>query len=351
MDDSQIYVPLEAVPPADSESGEGAAPAALIALERETGSTRWSYPVASQLPPLLTRGVVLVAAANEIHAVGLRDGQRQWGIPLDAAVREPMISRGALLLALTGADQLVAFDLDRRHVVWQRAIGESGRVFMTADDHAVYIAAESGRATRINLADGSTAWDRRLDGVLSQPTIDRDRLILGSDPQNERAVRGSLWALDAKSGLDKWHVEGGFLAGAVVGSAVEDDTLYVVSKDNFLRSLDRDTGSQQWKKPVGTRPLFPPRLFEGVVAVTGLTPALSAFLAKDGKPVSTWAAPANALLQGQPLVDLPQPFRVNIVVLLRDSRVFGLTSTEMLFKSPALVPRSTLPGRSLSREQ
>jgi outer membrane protein assembly factor BamB len=351
MDDTQIYVPLEATPPRDSENGDGAAPAVLIALDRETGSTQWSYPVGSQLPPLLTHGLVLVAASNEIHGVDPRDGQRQWNFGLDAAVRAPMMSRGALVLALLEGNQLVAFDIERGAVAWRSAIGESGSVLMTADDQAVYLATENGRAIRVNLADGSKEWERPLDGVLSPPTIDRDRLYVGADPPaEERRSRGSLWALDAKSGRDKWQVQGHYLGGAVVGSASDGDTLYVLSKDNFLRSLERETGNQRWKKPVGTRPFFPPRLFEGAVAVTGLAPVLSTFVAKDGKPVSTWVAPANALLQGEPLVDLPEPFRVNIVVLLRDGRILGLRSTAMLFRSPPPVPLAALPGRPLARE-
>ena len=345
IDNAQVYVPLEAVAALDEENADGARPAMLVAVDRETGATRWTYPVASQLPPALTNGVVVVAASDQLHAVGPRDGQPQWKIPLARPVRAPMISRGALLLTLQG-DELVAFNIERRAVAWQRAIGESGSVLMTADDEAVYAATEAGRVIRVNLSDGSLQWEQTLEGVLSEPTIDRDRLFVGSN-----ANRGSLWSLDAQDGEQDWRVRGRFLTAPVVGTAVDSDVLYVVSKDTFLRALRRNTGNQLWKKPAGTQLILPPRVFEGVVAVTGLSPVLSAFLSKNGTAASTWTGPPNALLQGPPLIETPQPFRVNIVVLLRNGQIFGLKSTEMLFKTPAPTQFKALPGRSLPREE
>ena len=66
--------------------------------------------------------------------------------------------------------------------------------------------------------------------------------------------------------------------------------------------------------------------------------------------MSTWAAPADALLAGPPLIDAPRPLAVSIVVVFRDGQVFGLRSTEMMLKEPALAPFTALPGRVLSRE-
>lgn len=100
----------------------------------------------------------------------------------------------------------------------------------------------------------------------------------------------------------------------------------------------------------GHAPAFPPRVLDGVVAVVGVSPTLSTFRADNGSPVSTWAFPADLLLQGAPLIDRPAPYRVSIVAVFRDGQVFGLRSTEMLFKEAAPVPLTTLPGRAVPRE-
>src|SRR5678815_908813 len=69
-----------------------------------------------------------------------------------------------------------------------------------------------------------------------------------------------------------------------------------------------------------------------------------------GKAVSSWPGPADALLQGPPLIDEPKPFTVSIVLVFRDGQMIGLRSTEMLFREAAVVPLTVLPGRALARE-
>jgi hypothetical protein len=186
--------------------------------------------------------------------------------------------------------------------------------------------------------------ESRLAGELSEPTIDGDRLFVGSN-----ADLGSLWSLDKRTGKVKWTWGGKVFGGSVVGTVVKGDGLYVTSKDNIVRALSRNDGSQRWKKPAVTRPAFPPRVFSGVVMVIGGS-ALSTFRADGGTPISTWAAPADALFQGPPLIAEPAPLKVTIVVVLREGQVIGLRPTEMLFKDAPLVPLTTLPGRALPRE-
>ena len=188
---------------------------------------------------------------------------------------------------------------------------------------------------------GAAAWPESS----TEPTIDGDRLFVGSN-----ADLGSLWSLDIRTGKVKWAWRGKIFGGSVVGTAVKGNGVYVTSQDNIVRALSRNDGSQRWKKPTVTRPIFPPRVFSGVVMVTGGSPALSTFRADKGTAISTWAAPADALLQGPPLIAEPAPLRVAIVVVLRDGQVIGLRSTEMLFKDAALVPLTTIPGRALPRE-
>ena len=344
MDDRTVYVPLEDAARAADE--EKCTPASLIALARDTGIDRWTSFVPSCFPPVLTHGLIAVATGNEIQALEPKNGLRLWSVTLERPVRAPMIATGSLLLAMLEGDELFGIDVEKRAVVWRRSVGESGPLQMTADDQAAYVATSAGRVTRIRLSDGSIEQERQLTGELSEPAVDGDRLFVGSD-----ATGGSFWSLDGRTLEDRsrpWR--GRIFGGAVVGSAIKGDRVFVVSKDNIVRALNRGDAGQRWFKPAGGRPLFPPRVLEGVVVVIGGAPALSTFRADNGAPISTWAAPADALLQGPPLIDRPRPFAVSIVVVFRDGQVFGLRSTEMMFKEPPLAPLTALPGRALPRE-
>lgn len=341
MDDHTIYVPLEAIA-RNGEDGPVTAPATLAAVARDTGETRWTEPIASDQPPVLMQGVLLVATASDILAIDPVDGTRMWSVTLDRRVRAPMIARGGLLLAMLEGDNLIAINLEHRSIAWRRSVGESGPLFLTADDEAVYVVAAAGRVSRIPLSGGTTQWEQPLTGELSEPTVDRGQLFVGSR-------EGSMWALDVRNGKTKWFWPPGRI-GAVVGSVVQGNDLYVVSKDLIVRALNRTSGSQRWKQVVGTRPVFPPRALAGVVAVVGYSPTLSTFTTDAGKAVSSWPGSADALLQGPPLIDDPKPFAVSIVMVFRDGQMIGLRSTEMLFREPAVVPITVLPGRALARE-
>ena len=342
MDDRTVYVPLKD----PASAGEACATGSLVALARDTGITRWTSFVPSCFPPVLTHGIIAVATGHEIQALEPKNGLRVWSVTLERPVRAPMIATGSLLLAMLEGDELFGIDVEKRAVAWRRSVGESGPLRMTADDRAAYVATNAGRVTRVELSDGEIGWERPLSGELSEPVVDGDRLFVGSNSKPP-----FFWSLDVQTGKDRarpWR--GRVFGGAVVGSAVKGNRVFVVSQDNIVRALNRGNSNQQWSKAAGARPLFPPRALEGIVVVIGSAPALSTFRADTGAAVSTWAAPPDALLQGPPLIDRPRPLAVSIVVVFRDGQVFGLRSAEMMLKEPALAPFTALPGRVLSRE-
>jgi len=342
MDDTAVYVPVEEVTASTEDGAPPPSPAQLVALDRETGVTRWTSFIATRLPPVLTHGVVVVGTASGLAALDPRTGEHEWNLALDRPARARMVMQGPLLITSLEGGELIAVHLERREVVWRRPVGESDLVSLAADAQAVYLATADSRVVSVSLSDGSERWDRRLDGGLSELVVDRDRVFVGSTTR-------SFWSLDARTGKDKWKWNGIIFGGTIIGAAVQGDNVYVVSWDNIVRALDRGDGAQRWKKPV-TRPLFPPRILNGIVAVVGVSPTLATFRADNGSPVSTWSFPSELLLQGAPLIDAPAPYRVAMVAVFRDGQVFGLRPTEMLFKEAAPVPLTVLPGRPLPRE-
>jgi outer membrane protein assembly factor BamB len=348
MDDDHVYVPLQPV----STTVDGARvvtpdSAAVVALVRGTGQTRWTVPIESSIPPVVDQGRVIVAAATDLLALDADSGKPLWSMPLGGRVRGPMLVRGNLVVALLDPDELIAVRLDTREVAW-RAMAGAKATLMNADDRGVYVTTADSRIVGVRLGDGSVAWQRQLEGTLGQPAVGRDRVLVGSD-------RDSLWALDPESGDGEWTWRRGVFGGDVLGAVVDGDVAYVVSLDNIVRALNRSDGSQLWKRALTTRPIHPPRAFFGTVVVVGLAPPVSTFLAKTGAAVSTWVAPppADAELQGPPLIDEHlKPFGVAMVVILRDGRVLGMRPTAMTFpESPIIPPLKTIPGRVLPPER
>ena len=366
MDVDRVYVPLK--PPLereqDVETPLSASPTApvqptpllanrptgplMVALNRETGIAEWTVSLASTWPPVVGAGVLYVAAEREIRALDATTGRGLWSVALDGALREEMLLHGNLLIVLIEPDLLLGIATDTRTVAWRRPIGEQAAVDLTADDRAVYVATASGRLLRVLLHDGSLEWEARLsESELSEPSVAEDRVLVGTRMGSSRA----FFALDSDSGDVRWVWDARRMGGHPVGSAADDDVIFMAARDNVLRALNRGNGNQRWKHEIGTHAVEPPMTFGGIVIVTGINPTLSTFNAKTGAPISTWLAPASAELQGPPLIDpMLRPFRTSIVVILRDGRVTALRPTAMLFKEPALTPLAALPGRPLQRE-
>jgi outer membrane protein assembly factor BamB len=332
MDASQVYVPLQ----------DGS----LTALDRETGLARWTVKIETALLPVAVGGLVFAVSGEEVHALDPAAGERRWSAPLPGRVRGPLLVRGNLILALTEPDQLVALRIDTREAAWRVPTGP-GNVLMNADERAVYLTTPDSRVLSVRLADGAVAWQRTLSGTLSEPAVSADRVLIGS-------TTDSLWALDPKSGSEKWVWARRAFGGDVIGAAISGKVAYVASKDNVIRALNLGNGHQLWRQDVKTRPLLPPRAFFGTVAVFGLSPRVSTFLAKGGAAVATWAPPppSDTELEGPPLIDEHfKPFRVAMVVVMRDGRVAGIRPTQMTFPEAPAGRFAALPGRPLPRER
>ncbi len=343
MDDDHVYVPLQdVVTLVDGERIAKPGSAAVVALARQTGVERWSAPVPSTIAPVVERGRVFVAAGDVVQALDAATGTLVLTAPLGSAVRAPMVVRGDLLLALTEPDRLTALNLDTREVAWTAVVGP-GPVLMDVDLRAAYLTAPGSRVLCVRLSDGSIAWERTLAGTLGAPAAGRERVLVGS-------TTDSLWALDKDSGDEEWMWPRRVFGGDVIGAALDEDRAYVVSLDNIVRALNGGNGNQLWKTELPTRPTLPPRVFFGTVVVTGIAPAISTYLARDGMPVATWVPPppSDAEPQGPPLIDEHlDPFGVAMVVILRDGRVIGVRPVAMTFPEPAGGPLRFMPGRSL----
>jgi outer membrane protein assembly factor BamB len=324
MDELRAYIPLD---------GEH-----FAAIDRETGATVWTVDVESAWPPLVHDGVIYIAASDELHALDAATGNRLWRVLLPRGAMAPMAMTPAGLIVLSAPDSVLAFKTSDGSLLWARSLGgRSGRVSMAVSATDVYVSLVD-RLVRIAVTDGAIRWDRMLPGEIASAAVARDRVFAGS-------TSNEIYALDPERGRLAWRFRFG---GDVVGIAATSDLVFVVSLDNLVRALNRSNGNQIWKRPLTTRPVAAPQVFDGVVAVAGAD-SVATFNSKTGVPIGTFDAPS--LLRGPPLVDgTPEPFAVSILAVTRDGRAIGLRPVEMMFREKVVEPFAVLPGRPLQKE-
>ena len=350
MDAEHVYIPIQ--------------PEKLVALSRMTGAKVWTRDIESMWPPVVFGNVLYLAASDEIHALDTATGAQRWRVPFETALVAPLTIgavlpdprsgiRGAevqhveVLIATFAKGLVVAYAADDGRMLWTCELGAASRFSPAMDGVRAVFALDDSRAVALRLADGRVEWEQKLEGMLNQPSIARDRIFIGTNTN-------SLFALDNGSGRIAWKWKTG---GDVIGTAADTKGgAYYASLDNVLRAVNRGNGNQRWIKEIPTRPLLPPQIvgdgakYEEIVILTGVTSEVDAFAAKTGAPAGMYMPPSD--LQGGPLIDPElRPYQVAMVVITRDGRAIGLKPSAMLLPEPMNVPFAELLGRRLERER
>lgn len=108
--------------------------------------------------------------------------------------------------------------------------------------------------------------------------------------------RGELRALDAETGKPQWQADTGARIAAGVGS--DGQTSAVVSTGNELLVYER--AALRWRAMLDTRVVTPPLVAGERVFVLGIDRSVSAFDAKDGRPLWTLPRSGDPLTLAQP---------------------------------------------------
>ena len=326
MDDDHIYIPLR--------------DASLVALDRETGVIAWTQQIDTMLPPTVGAGMVFVLANGALQAFDTSDGSVRWSVPFDGAVSAPPVSEGGWLVLTTEPGDVVAFRASDGHLIWRQHVGAPSSHRAALGDDIVCVSLNDNRLVALALESGQIVWEQKLAGTISEPAIAKDRVFVGSSDN-------FFYAFDQDKGTLEWKWRNG---GDVIGAASDGDVVYFASLDNMIRAVNRGNGNQRWTKPTGTRPLFPPVAFGGIVVLPGLMPAITVFAGEKGAVLGSQAAAGN--LVATPLIDRRlKPLHVALVLITREGVVEALRPAALMFRETALVPVQPLPGRPLLRER
>jgi outer membrane protein assembly factor BamB len=325
LDTLHVYVPL-----ADGR---------VVALARQSGAVAWTGAVGAVGAPYPSGERVLVPTRDGIAVLDARTGAPVWIVPVAGAPFGSLVVERGVVAAMADDGRVTALDLATGEVRWSRALGLPAVPALAASAGRLHVAMDDARVVTLATDDGRILWERALEGVLTAPAVNGQRLAVGS-------AANALFGLDAGSGNLAWRWRTG---GDVVGAAVGAGHVYVTALDNRLRALARGSGNQRWQRPLSTRPAHPPIVVGEVVLVSGVSPEIAAFDALTGQALGSYTAPAE--LRGPVLVDpAPRTFDVALALVTRTSLAIGLRPTGLQLAEPPLAPLAELPGRRLLPE-
>lgn len=278
----------------------------LTAYDLDTGESVWTVDCRPTSTPAASHELLFIAEADALSARRQEDGQEVWRLPFAAPLATPLVWDNGWLIVASADGNLMALRATDGKLVWQHALSAHINAPPALAADRVYAPLADGRVVALNVTTGAEKWTRRLGGAVNDMLAVEDRLFAGSDDNY-------FYSIKTSDGVVDWRWRTG---GDVIGVPVIDERrIYFVSKDNLLRALDRNSGSQRWKRELPGRPTRSLVRAGDVLLVSGLAPKVTAYAIKDGTPAGEVASPGE--LAASPFMTeqrgLPQ-----VVIIARD---------------------------------
>jgi outer membrane protein assembly factor BamB len=286
----------------------------------------WSLPAGAELlaEPALDRDLAVFGdAEGTVHAVNLTTKQVLWTFPAgDAVAATPAIAGGRVFVGTDGGN-FHALDLGTGKPLWQLESDDkfpTGAVVPPAadgDDGRVLVNGYDGMARCLRAADGGVVWSYQTESYLngSPAVLDGQsvsfggcdnvlhtiRLADGKEPSKLEldaqvitsvATFGNmvyavnyanqLVAAPARGTKPEWVHEAPDDAFASA-PGVDEQRVYVGSRDQHLHAIDRLSGKPAWKFKTGGDVASAPLVFDDAVVFGSADGRLYAVAKDDGK--------------------------------------------------------------------
>jgi outer membrane protein assembly factor BamB len=305
----------------------------LVAYDLSSGKQLWLMDAHPERAPVAGGGFLFIVEGGALIAIRAADGARVWRTPLDEALAGPPVwSAGWLLAALRGGS-IVALHADDGHQIWRYEVGVPVHAPPAISGARVYLPLQDHRVVALQIETGEPVWERKLGGVPNPILALDDRLFVA-------ASDNYVYSLDTESGQVDWRWRNG--AAAVGIPAVDAQRVYVVSLDNVVRALNRSNGVQQWIQLLKLRPIGPPLRAGATVIVYGPQPPMRAFNTADGKGGGD--IPVAGPLAAPPQVIGADDSKSLLVVVTRDVAKGDTVALFTRSVEPAASPLTPLPN-------
>ncbi|WP_458206121.1 outer membrane protein assembly factor BamB family protein [Haladaptatus sp. NG-SE-30] len=195
---------------------------------------------------------------------------------------------------------LTAFDTDARKTRWTVELGGQEYAPTVVDD-TIYVTGSDVFA--LSATDGSERWRFELDVAESSPVTATDETLFfkTSDVNGQ----GTCWALDAKTGEERWHLgvpsgkEGRTPSAENVPPAVVDGVAYFADKETVY-AIDAESGTPRWQADADGFIDHAPTVADGTVYICG--ESVYALSAADGSTAWTATVGDSARLTQSPAI-------------------------------------------------
>lgn len=251
----------------------------LYTLNKSTGKEIWKFSFGGDLP-------------------------NKWGY--DSYLSSPVIENGILYVG-SGDGNLYAIESAFGKVKWKYFAGNRIRSSPVIDDENVYVGDISGRMLAVKKESGNLIWEYKIKGfsmnsdnfgynrnaIISSPALSNGILVFG-------ARDGFVYALDAKTGKEKWTYDHQ-ISWAMPSPAIHNNSVYTGTSDgHFIQSLDLITGKENWRTKTNHLVWSSPILTEKLLYSTDFSGDFNVMTRDSGKVI--WKINMSVGSIGSPVI-------------------------------------------------
>ncbi len=237
----------------------------VAAFELKSGKKLWTNFVRpkSEDEQVISGGIAYSAGMlyvtngyNELLAMNPANGGIYWRIKLPAPSRAAPTIMDGRVFVMTLDNRIIALDAKDGKKLWDyqgvaETAGLVGAASPAASNDIVVPAFSSGEIMALRVQNGSVAWSDNispsvrvgglsaLPDIQALPVLDKG-IVIGI------SYGGRIAAIDERSGQRIWQRD---LSGADT-PWVSGNHLFLISSQNELTALGRDTGGIRWVKPI-----------------------------------------------------------------------------------------------------
>ncbi len=304
---------------------------------RQAPRVKWRFPTGDRIvsSPVWHEGAVYFGSDDgRVYAVDAAKGRQLWMTATNGPVDSTPAVKGGVVYATSYDGRLYALDARTGARRWVFATGGERR-FEAKNLHGFQPARQ-------------TFFDP-YDVYLSSPAVEGGVVYFGSGD-------GRVYAVDAASGRERWHVQTGDVVHA--SPAVAGGVVYVGSWDGDLYALDAASGQERWRFRGGRDDLIhnqvgfqsSPAVANGVVYVGCRDSKLYALDAASGQErwrydnEGSWVVGSPAVANGRVYFATSDSRLFHVLDAATGKALASQTSGAYMFSSPTVAGDVVLTG-------
>jgi len=227
----------------------------VYALDAKTGTLLWANPFVTGnkiwATPVAVDDTLYIGSYDKtLYAINLNDGTKKWSYQTQGAIMNTPIIQNDIVYFGSFDRSFYAVNADTGALIW-KSTDQAGSWFWAnpvLGNNVVFAPNIDGNVYIFDITNGNTVNTINLDQPISStPVIVGNKLIIASENGKSDS---KLWAVDINNYTSKLIIDLKKLVSAPL--SVNQNIVYIHTRDNMLYALNADTEVILWSQPVSS---------------------------------------------------------------------------------------------------